>query len=132
MDVHTKTKSELRKFGLTIGVAFAIFGGLLFWRDKPFWIYLEFVAAAFILAALLVPGLLRPVERIWMKVAHILGIVMTHIILTLAYFLVITPIGLIMRLFGRDPMRRKFDRSASSYWIPVDHDGPTSRPDKPY
>lgn len=132
MDTQPKTTSELRKFGLTIGIAFAILGGVLFWRDRPIWIYPEFVAAALILAALLVPGLLRPVERIWMKAAHMLGIVMTHIILTLAFFLVITPIGLIMRLFGRDPMRRKFNRSASSYWIPVDPDGPTSRPDKPY
>jgi len=132
MHTKPKTKSELRKFGLTIGVAFAVLGGLLFWRDKSFWIYLEIVAAAFILAGLVLPQVLRPVERVWMKAAHVLGIVMTTVILTLAFFLVVSPTGLVMRLFGRDPMNRKLDRGASSYWIPVDPDGPTGRPDKPY
>ena len=132
MDTRPKTKSELRKFGLTIGIAFAVLGGLLFWRDKSFWIYLEFVAAAFILGGLFLPQVLRPVEHIWMKAARVMGIVMTNVILTLAYFLVVSPMALIMKLFGRDPMSRTFDRSASSYWIPVDPDGPTGRPDKPY
>ena len=70
MDTKPKTKPELRKFGLTIGIAFAVLGGVLFWRGKPFWVYLEVVAAAFILSGLLLPQILRPVERIWMKAAR--------------------------------------------------------------
>jgi hypothetical protein len=44
----------------------------------------------------------------------------------------VTPIGLLRRLFAKDAMTRKFDGDATSYWVPVDPDGPTSRPDKPY
>jgi len=57
---------------------------------------------------------------------------MTRVILSLTFYLVLTPMGLIMKIFGRDPLNRRFDESAKSYWVPVDPDGPTSRPDKPY
>ncbi len=132
MTDNPKSNSELRKFGITIGIAFAILGAIFLWRGKPFWIYLEGAAAVFVLTGLLLPGVLRPVERVWMKGAHVLGIIMTHVILSVTFYLVITPVGLIMRLFGRDPLHRRYDRNARSYWVRVDPDGPTSRPDKPF
>lgn len=129
---NPKSDSELRKFGITIGIAFAILGAIFLWRGKPLWIYFEGTAGVFVLTGLLLPRVLRPVERVWMKGAHVLGIIMTHVILSVTFYLVITPVGLIMRLFGRDPLHRRYDRNARSYWVPVDPDGPTSRPDKPF
>ncbi len=132
MSIFKKTKRELRKFGLTMAVAFAVFGGLFLWRAKPVWPYFFGIAGFFLIFGLLFPNLLTPIEWAWMKMAHLLGQVMTRLILTLTFYLVITPLGLIMKLSGKDPLHRQFDRSASTYWVPVDPDGPTSRPDKPY
>ena len=67
-----------------------------------------------------------------MKLAHVLSIVMTSVLLTLTYYLVMTPMGFLMKLLGKDPMERKFDRGKESYWIAIDPDGPASRPDKPF
>jgi hypothetical protein len=127
-----KTSAELRKFGLVMAVAFGLLGVVLLWRDKAAWPYLCAIGGFFLIMGLAWPRGLTPIEWLWMKMAHILGQIMTRVILSLAFFLVITPIGLIMKLFGRDPLYRKFDPEASSYWTPVDPDGPTSRPEKPY
>jgi hypothetical protein len=53
----------------------------------------------------------------WMLAAQPIGWTISHLVLAAVYYLVLTPIGLLMRLFGRDPMQRHFDRSATSYWV---------------
>lgn len=127
-----KTNKDLRKFGITMAVACAVFGGLFWWQDKSVWTYFFYVAGAFLLSGLAVPRALAPIEWAWMKMAHAMGIVMTNVILILTYFLAITPIAILMKVFGKDPLNRKFDRDAASYWEAVDPEGPISRPDKPY
>lgn len=127
-----KTSRELRKFGITMAVALGIFGSLFLWRDKPAWPYLYAAAGMFLFLGVIAPRLLAPVEWAWMKMAHYLGLVMTRVILTITFYLVVTPLAVAMKLFGRDPMNRKFDPDATTYWVPVDPDGPTSRPEKPY
>ncbi len=127
-----KSKKELRNFGITIGIAFAILGGLFFWRGKPAWIYLEIIACVFLLFGLIYPKILSPVEYIWMKFAHYLGIVVTHILVTLTFYVVITPLGLLLRLLGKDLLEMNFRKKKDSYWIPSDPNGPASRPEKPY
>jgi hypothetical protein len=122
----------LRKFGITMCAALAVLGGLMLWRDRASWPYLFGVSAFFLLFGVLLPRALAPIEWAWMKLAHYLGIVMTHVLLTLTFYLMITPLGLLMRLFRKDPLELRFDRSAKSYWAPVEPDGPCSRPDKPY
>jgi len=67
-----------------------------------------------------------------MAIARVLQTVMTALILTLTFFLVMTPIGLLVRLTGKDLLGLKGDPEIESYWVPVEHDGPASRPDKPY
>lgn len=63
-----------------------------------------------------VPALLDPVEKAWMKFAHVLGTVMTTLILTVLFVLIVTPQGVVMRLFGSDPLKRKLDPDAESYY----------------
>jgi hypothetical protein len=127
-----ETSRELRKFGITMACAFAIFGGLFLWRAKPVWPYLFVLAGFFLICGLLLPRVLAPIEWAWMKFASFIGQIMTRVILSITFYLVVTPIGLMMKMFGKNSLNRKFDKTAKSYWVPVDPDGPTSRPDKPY
>jgi hypothetical protein len=130
--VKPKSTRELRKFGLTIAVPLALLGGLALWRGRAAGPYLLTVAAALALAALLLPRALAPLERVWMKVAEVLSAVMTRVVLFLSFFLVITPFGLLLRLFRKDLLQCNFDPQQKSYWVIVESDGPCSRSDKPY
>jgi len=123
---------ELRKFGLVMAGAFGVLGGLAAWRGRAAGPVLLGVAVAFLLLGLAFPRLLRPVEKAWMAVARAIGVVMTHVILTLFYYLVITPFGIAMRIAGRDPLKLKAAPARESFWEPVDPEGSAARPDKPY
>lgn len=99
------TRAEGRKFGLTVGTAFAVLGGVATWRGHPV------PAAVFaalggllILAGLILPGRLGPVHRAWMGLAHAISKVTTPIVLGVIYFVVLAPVGVMMRLFGRNPI----------------------------
>lgn len=127
-----KSSKELRKFGVTMAVAFGIFGGLFLWRDKSVWPHLFYLSGFFLFFGLALPRVLRPVEWAWMKMAQAVGYVMTRVILTVTFLAIITPLGLIRRLLNKDPLQIKFRRPVKSYWVAVKEDGPTSRPEKPY
>ena len=116
-----KTKAELkalRSFGLLVGGVFAVIG-LWPWffrhADPRFWSLI--VSVALVVPALVWPASLRPVYRVWMTIGHALGWVNTRIILGVAFFAIFTPIGWVMRLLGKDPMRRRFDPAAQSYRV---------------
>jgi hypothetical protein len=128
-----KTSGELRKFGLVMAGAFGILGSLAaWWRHKPWGIYVVGLAAVFLLAGLLAPRVLEPVERVWMAFAERLGRVSTFIILTVSFYLVITPVGVLRRIFAKQTMAKPTDPPAPSYWVPVEPGGSASRPDKPF
>jgi hypothetical protein len=127
-----KPRRELRRFGYTMAVALALLAALLLWRHRPAWPYIGGGAALFALLGTVAPQLLRPVEKAWMILAGWLSVVMTYVVLTLAFFLVVTPLGLLRRVGRRDPLQLRLDRSATSYWVPVEPDGPGTRPDRPY
>ena len=133
MAKKTQTEAQrLRKFALVMTVAFAILGSLLLWRGREWAEYLLYVAGFFLVMGLVAPKLLGPIERIWMKFARALGVVMTTIILTLTFFLLMTPMGLLLRAMGKDLLGLRGDPEIQTYWAPVEEDGPCSRPDKPY
>ncbi len=123
---------EIRRFGITIALALAIAAGLFSWRGR--WIGPACLAASgvVILTAVFFPNILRPFEWAWMKLARGLGIISTFFILTLTYYLLLTPLGLAMRLAGKTGLKLTWDRDAPSYWDPVEVDGPSQRPDKPF
>lgn len=114
---------DLRKFGLMVGGVFAVLGLLFLWRQKTFWPYFLWPGAVLALFGAILPRALKWVYIVWMSVAFVLGFVMAHVILTLLFLLVITPLGLLARLTGKDFLSLKLDRAARSYWIP--------RPTKP-
>lgn len=74
----------------------------------------------FAITGFVLPSALRPVYRVWMMLAVVLGFVMTRVILTVVFALVVTPIGLVMRLLGKDPLTKRPDPTMDSYWIPVE------------
>lgn len=122
----------LRRFGLVMAAALALLGGLLIWKALPAGPYLVAAAAALALAALAVPRALAPVERLWMGLARVLGTVMTYVVLTLTWVLLLTPIGLGIQLAGKDFLALRRQRQRSTWWVAVEEDGPCSRPDKPF
>jgi hypothetical protein len=108
--------AEGRKFGLTVGLAFAALAGITWWRDHALLMQIfGGLATALILAGLVIPGWLGPVYRGWMGFAHLISKVTTPIFLAIVYFLVIAPIGLLMRLFGKNPLRHQPEQG--SLWL---------------
>ena len=111
-----ESKKDLRKFGLTIGIALIVIAALLLITRKNSAMY--FGAAGFILAALglAVPQILKPLNKIWMSLSIILGWFMTRVILTILFYIAITPIGLLTKLFRKDFLELKIDKAKTSYW----------------
>ncbi len=117
---RTPDRKTLVTFGLLVGGMAVVLFGLLFpWlrgRAIPTW---PFAAAAVLVAAALgAPRLLSPVYRAWMAVGAALGWVNTRILLGAVFFLMVTPIGAVMRMMGRDPLRRGFDPRGATYRLP--------------
>lgn len=111
------TAREGRRFGLTVGIAFAALGGLLFWRENATAAGVAGgLGALLILAGLAIPTRLGPVEAAWMKLAHLISKVTTPIFMAVVYFIVLTPAGFLVRLFGHKPLVRK-RTSADGYWV---------------
>ena len=108
---------ELRKFALTMFFALGILGAVLVWRKRDIGFVLWGIGSAALLMAWVQPRLLGPVHKYWMKLALVLGLISSHVILALLYYLVFTPIGLVMRVFGKNPLSLHFDEKAKSYWI---------------
>ena len=110
-------KKGLRDFGLITGALFAlIFGLLLPWKFEwqwPIWPWVLFALLA--VMAFAAPMTLNPVYRVWMRFGHFMGSIISRVILGLVFFLVVTPIGLMMRATGKDPMHRRLDPEAVSY-----------------
>lgn len=111
---------DLRKFGLLVGGVFAVFGIIVLLRHKAHYPYFLWPGAALIAFGAILPRALKYVYLAWMSVAFVLGFVVSHLILGLFFFLVITPIGWAARLSGKDFLSLKLDRPAKSYWIPRD------------
>ena len=109
---------ELRKFGSLVGSVFVALATLTWLRHKVYFPYFLAPGLLLIVSGLLLPKMLKYVYIAWMSVAIVLGFIVSNVILTVFFFLVITPIGLITRLLGKDFLALKIDREAPTYWIP--------------
>ena len=116
------TTSDLRKFGLIMGGMFVLIFGLLFpWitdrtsENWPAWPFV--VLAIFWLIAFICPVILRPVNSAWIKIGNVLGWINSRIILGIMFYFLIFPIGLLLKLFGKDSMNRKLNGKVDSYRI---------------
>jgi hypothetical protein len=132
MGLHRRTRKELRRFGLSFGCAFGIIGGLLLWRGKQAGPWVLGIAITVAVLGLAAPQLLRPLEKVLATLLRVVMAVITYVVLFLAFYLLITPMGLLLRLMGKDLLAMKLPSDEPSYWVPVEADGPMTRPDKPY
>jgi hypothetical protein len=113
-----RSRRELRRFGLTVGGTFLLLALVSAWRGHT--VPPRVLGAAGVLLVvpgLVAPRLLGPVERGWMRFAEALGRVNTRIVLALVYCLVITPVGIVRRLW-RDPLDRRMRDGRASVWVP--------------
>lgn len=117
-------RSDLRKFGITVGIVVGLIGGLLLWKDRGSYPYFLTISVFLIVSGILFPKVLLPLQRVWMTIAVIMGWFMTRVILSILFYLVFTPIGLIARLMGKEFLELKIDKRRDSYWI--------YRKEKPY
>ena len=109
------TPAEGRRFGVQVGLAFAVLGALARWRGHPTSSsVLIGLGLALLAGGLLFPGRLGPIYRGWMAFAVAISKVTTPIIMGIIYFLVVTPSGLLLRLFGHRPLVRP---RGTTYWI---------------
>jgi hypothetical protein len=112
-------KLTLRSFGVTSAVMVALlFGLLLPWlRDHgwPSWPW--FLSGILLFLGLTAPKALGPFYRVWMKFGHFMGRMNSTIILSIVFFLIFTPVAIIMKLIGRDPLMRRLDNSAETYRV---------------
>jgi predicted membrane metal-binding protein len=120
---HVKAGSD-RGFGLVFAGFFALVSLLSWHRDHRGWHYTLPLAVAFLVIAYTYPKVLAPLNRLWLKFGLLLYKVMNPLVLGLLFFVTITPIGLIMRAFGKDFLRLRMDRGAKSYWIEREPPGP--------
>jgi hypothetical protein len=113
------TNIEIRKWALVMAALFTLVGLVqyLVWSHHRAALILWIIAAIFLLPGLLVPAALKPGYAVWLKIAAGLAWFNTRLILGLTFYLVFTPLGLIMRLFGKDLISEKWDPQAKSYWI---------------
>lgn len=108
-------KHDLKKFGVTIGIAFIIISTIPFFYKGSFFIWFGIIGIIMIGAGIFYPSILFSIQKIWMMLSIILGWIMTRIILILLYFLVFTPIGIISKLFRKKYLSLK-RASSESYW----------------
>lgn len=100
------TAEQGRKFGLTLGIAFLALAAFFLWRGVDIALYATAaIGTVMLVSAFAVPTLLGPIERAWMGLALVISRVTTPLIMGIVYFFVVTPIGLIMRAAGRNPLR---------------------------
>jgi hypothetical protein len=105
MSMHGPVPSE-RSFGLSVGTAFTALGALLIWRGHQIAGAVSVgIGIVLALGALLAPAALRVPNRVWWRFAGVLGWINSRILLTVFFFVVLTPVGCVMRLFGRSPLR---------------------------
>jgi hypothetical protein len=129
MNMNAKNKnpySDEIKFGgffvfvfLLAAIFFFVAAANEFWA-----LIFAVLAASFLILTLFAPALLAPLNRAWMALGHVLGRIVSPIVLGLIFFVLITPVALIGRIAGRDPLRLK-RRAVASYWIQREPPGPT-------
>ena len=114
-----------RSFGLVLAAALAVIGSVKLWRGNAWapWWFLG--AVVFLAVALARPAILALLNRLWLKLGRLLYKLVNPVVMGLLFYCCVVPIGLIMRLLGKDLLHLKFDAQAESYWIERQPPGPS-------
>ena len=118
MSLKSKMKmSSNRNFGLVFFVVFLILG---FWpiiNGKEIIIWLVVISLIFLVLGMIQSKLLTPLNKLWFKFGMILGAIVAPVVMAAVFFLVVTPIGIVMRIMGKDLINKKHDKKKETYWI---------------
>jgi len=110
-------KKDLRNFGITFGVVLGMLAGALWWEGKDTYTIFIVLSMVFFFLGFILPNLLKPLQKVWMILAVVLGWFMTRLILSVLFYLVFTFIGVGSRLFGKKFLGLNIDKSKKSYWV---------------
>lgn len=119
---HIDNSDEaVKKTGITVGVVLILISLLLWYLGKTSFIYFSITGGLFVILAFIAIPVLRPFHKLWMMLALAMGFVMSRVILTLLYYLILTPIGLFAKIVGKKFMPLGFDKNALTYWEKREH-----------
>jgi len=114
---NIRPSRELRKFGFSFGLGLNILGCILFYRHKGHFIWFTGAGSTVFILAILCPAMLTPLKKLLDKLIFVIGWVTGAISLLIVFYLIFTPISVLLKIFNRDLLNEKIDRKASSYWI---------------
>lgn len=120
---HIEGSSD-RSFGIVFAVVFAIIAAWPLMHGGALRAWAAGVAVAFAVVALVIPRILAVPNRLWMKLGLLMGKVVAPIALGILFFVVFSPMGILMRLLGKDPLKLKRDAAAATYWVNREPPGP--------
>ena len=118
MQKHLKIKiSSNRSFGI---VFFFVFLIITLWpliNENPLRVWSIYIAIVFLILGLINSNFLTPLNALWYKFGKLLGSIIAPIVMGIVFFIVVTPIGFIMRIFGKDLLNKRYNNKSNSYWI---------------
>lgn len=120
---HVEGSSD-RSFGFVFAVVFVVIALWPLWHGGGLRWWSLCVAGAFVVIAMAVPRILAVPNRLWLKLGLLLGKIVSPIALGVLFYLVFVPIGMLMRLFGKDPLKLRRDAAATTYWVDREPPGP--------
>ncbi len=110
------TKKKLREFGFLVGGVMCVLGILLWRRGRGSFPYFLVPGIFLVITGALIPSILKPIQKAWMTFAILMGWVMTRVLLSVLFYLTLTPLGFILRLTGKDLLDQRLDPKKNSYW----------------
>jgi hypothetical protein len=117
MVLSSTDNHDIRKFGAVGLCFFGILFAIGLWRYKTIVTYIFGFFSFLGLCFLVIPSPFRPVYKNWLKLAHFIGVMMTSVILTVAYYIIVTPTALVKRMLGGRPLPTAPNKNATTYWV---------------
>ena len=121
---HEVEASSERSFGIVFSAFFLLVAVWRVWGGREVRWWAAAIAVALFTIALVRPSLLRPLNRVWLRLGMLLNRIVSPLVMALIFIVTVTPIALIMRLSGKDPLRLRLEPQAKSYWIERKPPGP--------
>lgn len=110
------SRENLRKFGITMSIAFSVIALIIFFKRGHSNTTVQVISGLFLMMGIFLANLQKPLYIIWMKFAFILGWINTRIILLIIFYLLFTPIGIGIKIIRLDLLDRRIDKNSLSYW----------------
>jgi hypothetical protein len=111
-----QSDEAVKKTGISVGVVLVLISMLLWYLGKSSFVYFSSIGGLFVILSFIAIPVLRPFHKLWMMLALAMGFVMSRVILTILFYLILTPIGLLAKIVGKKFMPLGFDKTAATYW----------------